>query len=269
MLKTQTRGPVTRIHLGRTVAGRVLRTVSAYLVDGLLIDTGPPAVAEELLRWLRTARVEQAFITHHHEDHGGGNTLLRQELGVPLWAAPSTAAILARMPRLQLYRRAVWGQPQSMKVEVVGPFLETAHYRFEVIPTPGHCEDHTCLFEPRQGWLFGGDLFIHERVRHLRTDEDLAQSFASLRRMRALSPGVLFCSHAGFVEEPRAAIGRKLAFWRELALAAQRLAASGIPERAITRQLLGREDLLTLISRGHFSKANLTQALLSLELESE
>ena len=109
MLKVETRGPITRIHLARTFLGRPLYWVSAYLVDDLLIDTGCPATARELVDWCRGKVVRQIINTHHHEDHSGGDGLLIQKLGLPLAAPPAAVPILADFPRLQFYRWAVWG----------------------------------------------------------------------------------------------------------------------------------------------------------------
>jgi glyoxylase-like metal-dependent hydrolase (beta-lactamase superfamily II) len=50
-----------------------------------------------------------------------------------------------------------------------------------VIPTPGHSEDHICLFEPNEGWLFSGDLFISERVKYMREDENVYSLLDSLK----------------------------------------------------------------------------------------
>ncbi|SDI42922.1 MBL fold metallo-hydrolase [Natribacillus halophilus] len=38
--------------------------------------------------------------------------------------------------------------------------IETSYHRFYLIEAPGHTADHVCLFEPYQGWLFSGDLYI-------------------------------------------------------------------------------------------------------------
>ncbi len=262
MLEAETRGPITRLHLARTVFGRPLYTVNAYLVDGLLIDTGPPATGAELVAWCRERDVRQAVNTHHHEDHAGGDGALKSALGLPVAASPGTAAILADYYRLQLYRRIVWGQPRDVRVALLGDVVEIAHHRFEVIPTPGHSPDHVCFFEPMQGWLFGGDLFIHERVRVLRRDEDLWQTVAALRRVLALRPRLLICAHAGFVEDACGAIERKIAYWEGLAEQARALDGDGLSVPHIVERLLGPESLMTRITRGHFSKANLIRGLL-------
>jgi glyoxylase-like metal-dependent hydrolase (beta-lactamase superfamily II) len=262
VLRSSDHGPITRIHLARTFLGRQLYTVQAYLIDGLLIDTGCPATASELVAWCRERDVRQAINTHHHEDHSGGNRALQKELGLPVAAPPQAVRILANFPRLEFYRRVIWGQPGNVTVEPLGDVVETEHYCFEVIPTPGHCPDHVCLFEQGQGWLLSGDLFIHERVRYLRPDEDISDTLRSLRLALALRPRLLVCSHAGLVEDACGALARKIAFWEDLAERGKEWYQQGLSAREITDRLLGPEDMMTWLSRGHFSKINLVRALL-------
>ncbi len=49
MLQINHFGPVTQIKIGRELEGRVLYWTAAYLVDGLLIDTGCPHTPERLV----------------------------------------------------------------------------------------------------------------------------------------------------------------------------------------------------------------------------
>lgn len=262
MLQTAERGPITRIHLARTILGRPLRTVDAYFVDGLLIESGPPATASEMLRWCRGRDVRQVVNTHHHEDHAGGDCALRTALGLPVAAPARALPILRDVPRLQFYRRLVWGQPADVEAQPLGQVVETPRYRYVVLPTPGHSPDHVCLFEPREGWLFSGDLFIHERARYLRVDENAHQILASLRRVLALRPRLLICSHAGFVEDGHKAIERKITYWENLVEEARMLREEELSVKQITEALLGPEGLATRLSRGHFSKKNLISSLL-------
>jgi glyoxylase-like metal-dependent hydrolase (beta-lactamase superfamily II) len=236
--------------------------VAVYLVDGLLIDSGPPATARQLTAWCRGKRVQQVVNTHHHEDHAGGDHQLQEALGLPVAAPELAVPVLANVPRLELYRRFVWGQPASAKVHALGREVETAHHCFQVIPTPGHSPDHICLFEPEQGWLFGGDLFIHERARYLRADEDVRLLVGSLRQVLALRPQLLICSHAGLVRDARGALERKIAYWDQLGEQARALHREGLPLGGITERLLGKEGWTTRVTRGHMSKANLVRSLL-------
>jgi glyoxylase-like metal-dependent hydrolase (beta-lactamase superfamily II) len=262
MLEATPRGSITRLHLARTIFGRPLHTVEAYLVDGLLIDSGPPATSSEMVAWCRGRDVRQVVNTHHHEDHAGGDNALQCALGVPIAVPAKAVHALCGLPRLQFYRRVVWGQPDSVEATPLGDVVETPHHCLRVVSTPGHSSDHTCFFEPEQGWLFSGDLFIHERARYLRADEDARQILASLRRVLALRPQLLICSHAGFVEDPCGAIERKIAYWERLANQARALRREGLSLREVTDRLLGPEGLTSHISRGHFAKINLIRSLL-------
>ena len=262
MLRATEPGPIIRIHLARTFFGRALYSVKAYLVDGLLVDTGCPATAAELASWCRGHNVRQVVNTHHHEDHAGGDRALQKTLGLPVAAPSGAIPILADFPRLHFYRWLIWGQPSNVMVQPLGDVVQTDRYRFEVIPTPGHCSDHVCLFEPQQGWLFSGDLFIHERVRCLRSDEDAPRTLESLRQMLALKPRLLVCSHAGLVEDGSSAIERKIAYWEGLAKEARALRRKGLALRKVTDRLLGPEDMMSRITRGHFAKINLIRSLL-------
>lgn len=59
--------------------------VHAFLVDGLLIDAGPPHCVAELLNALAAERIDQMVLTHHHEDHVGAALLGHAPDHVALW----------------------------------------------------------------------------------------------------------------------------------------------------------------------------------------
>lgn len=267
MLETETCALITRILLARTAFGRPLYTVNAFLVDGLLIDSGPPATAGELVTWCRGRGVRQAVNTHHHEDHSGGDWAVQRRLGVPLAVPPLAVPILASFYRLEFYRRVVWGQPRNVTAQPLSGAVETERFCFEIVPTPGHSPDHVCFFEPQQGWLFSGDLFIHERVRYARPEEDIAGELDSLRRVLALRPRRLICSHAGFVEDACGALGRKIAYWEGLAAQAQALCDEGLSPRQIRDRLLGPEGWGSRVTGGHSAKVHLIRGLLKVRRE--
>ena len=57
---------VMQIKMGRDIEGQVFYWVAAYLVDGLLIDTGCMYTAEELVDFLEGKTLNLAVNTHYH-----------------------------------------------------------------------------------------------------------------------------------------------------------------------------------------------------------
>lgn len=248
--------------MARTLLGRPLHEVSAYTFADLLIDTGPPPTASRLVEWACGRGISRVILTHHHEDHVGGAAALQTELGLPVLAPASAVAILAEGLRMPPYRRAVWRTPKRFRAEPLGPMIEGDGYRLQVVPTPGHAFTHVCLFDEERRWLFSGDLYVHERVRYLRKIENAWEHIDSLRRVIALEPELLICSHAGILEDARERLARKVRWWEELAGQARELQNQGLTVPAISGKLLGRDGLLSYASFGDFSHENLIRSLL-------
>lgn len=263
MLALETHGEVLRLKMARTLLGKALHRVSAYWVDGLLIDAGPPPVAGALVDLLQPRGVSAVAVTHHHEDHvGAAAEYLRR--GVPVYAPAPALAMLRRGPALPLYRRLVWGRVEPFAARPLGDELVHRGRRYRVISTPGHAHDHVVFYDPERRWVFGGDLFVHERVHSLRRIESVHRHLDSLRRIVSLDPAPQrwFCAHAGVLEDPLPRLRAKIRFWEELEEQSWALLQQGLPPGRIARQLLGREGLLTVLSLGDFSKRNLIRDLL-------
>src|SRR3990170_2847103 len=198
MLMESIHDGVTRYDLARSIAGRGRYWTAASLVDGLLIDSGCAHSAPDLIQALVGEPLARIVNTHSHEDHIGANGLLQWgRPGLEILAHAAALAILAdprRTQPLQPYRRVFWGWPEPSVARPVvdGTIIETEHYRFRVIYTPGHSPDHLCLYEAERGWLFSGDLFVGGQDRALRAGYDIWEIIASLKRIARFPAAWLF-----------------------------------------------------------------------------
>ena len=256
-------GDVRYFRMARTVLGRAIYWTGVYLIDGLLVDSGPPNLAHDVRRLVSNLAVRQCVTTHHHEDHSGNHGLLAAELRItPLAHANGVSRLAVADTHPQLYRRVAWGARAPAPAALLGEGLETSRFRFRVIHTPGHATDHVALFEPERGWLFSGDLYLAPRLRYLRADEDVYAMMDSLRRVLALEPQVLFCQHRGRVEQGAARLRDKLHFLVELGERIHELHGRGWSDAAIARALPGSDLLWRVWTGGDFSKRNFVRAFL-------
>lgn len=253
---------VSCIKMGRTLLGRTIRVTHCFLLDGLAVESGCTNFKEQLHRYFLQNMPRQAVFTHKHEDHAG-NVRLMNELGIVPYVHKESLTDLAWGPDIPYYRRFVWGTPSAGQCRAVGDTITTDKYTFRVIPAPGHSDDHICLYEEKQGWLFTGDLYVGEKIYYLYDQENLPLMKETLKKLSSLNFSTIFCSHRGPLEKGPEALLGKLAHIEALEEKANALQAKGLPLKEITRQLLGKEDFMNLISRGEFSKTALVRALLT------
>jgi glyoxylase-like metal-dependent hydrolase (beta-lactamase superfamily II) len=263
MIKVSEFGEVRRLDLARSFAGKGRYWTTAYFFDGLLIDTGCAHTAGELERYLKGHQLLKIINTHSHEDHIGGNGLLqRNREGVTIFAHPLALEVLEKPKEkqpLQLYRKLFWGRPESSHVNPIsdGAKFTTENHVFRVIYTPGHSPDHLCLYEPDEGWLFTGDLFVGGKDRALRAEYDIWQIVDSLRKIADLSLTSMFPGSARVRENPLQEIQRKIAYLEDLGGRVMELQEKGWEVGAIARRLCGGPMLLELLTLGHFSRKHL------------
>lgn len=264
MLKVNRYGEITQIMMGREMHGTVLYWTAAYLIDGLLVDTGCAYTADELGRFLRGQKVEQVVNTHHHEDHVGANFFIQQQLGLGIYAHPLALPLINKRLPLREYQEMVWGYPEPAVVQPLPERISTSRYTFEVIETPGHSPDHISLFEPAAGWCFTGDLFISENLKMLRADEDIDSIIASLEQVLAL-PGekiTLFTAIGRVFPDGRRSIQKFLDYLRDLRNNVARLAGKSLTAAEIRDRIFSCETQLAALTGGHFSVLNLVEQLL-------
>ncbi len=261
MIRVESYGDVTFVRLARGLLGRAIYWTGCYYYDGLLLDCGPPATADALLDFVAGRTLAGVVLSHHHEDHVGGAAALAARHGVQARIHAHGVALVRDGFEQQLYRRITWGRPARVELAPLEAEFGGQRERFEVHLTPGHSPDHVCLFVPARGYLFTGDLFLAERLRFLRSDEDLVGLITSLERMAALPAGRVFCAHRGLVKGGTGALRRKAEHLGALRASILEGLRRGHSSAELARRLVGREGLLSVLSLGHFSARNFVRVL--------
>lgn len=266
MIEINNHGDVTQIKLSRELDGKPLYWVAAYLVDGLLIDTGCDYTAAELVAFMKGEKLDLVVNTHFHEDHVGGNALIQKQFQVFIYAPPESIPIIGQKPFLYTYQEMVWGYPAPSTAKPIPPFIRTDHHTFDVLATPGHSVGHIVLLEKEKGWCFSGDMFARENPKFIRPEEDMGETIRSLEKILAAMPSqiTLFTSIGRIVENGRDALEENIRYLRELAAKAQGLHKQGSSVEEITVDLFGGEHLFAQMTNDQYTTENLIRSVLKM-----
>ena len=257
MIQIERFDDVERIRLASWGSRIARMDVSAYLVRGILVDSGFPRARRELARLLAARSVHGAMLTHYHEDHAGNADLLA-ERGIPLVMHPMTLGRLREHALIRAYRRVVWGTPRALTAPVRA-LTEAVSLRF--VHTPGHSEDHQIVWDAERETVFSGDLWLGVHARVMHEDEDPFAIAESLRRVRALRPKRMFDAHRGFVRDPIESIDARINFLEDTIAAVRSKIEGGLNDLEIVRELFGGDETVALVSRGEYSRANFVRAV--------
>jgi len=158
-----------------------------------LIDAGvgQPRHLDELEKALNGVALAQVVVTHAHSDHAGG-----------------AAAIGERMPTAR-FLKIPWPErdhqwPVNWEALADGATLPIGDTSARVVHTPGHAPDHACLWHAETHSLFGGDLAIDGTTVWIPSalGGDLTAYLASIERVMALEPALIFPGHGPIITDP-------------------------------------------------------------------
>jgi len=262
MITAVPHGDVLQIRMSRYPEFMTGTWVCAYLVDGLLIDTGPAFTAAELVEYLRDKPPDQAVNTHFHEDHISANKFLQDAYQTQIFAHRDAVEKIAGEATLYPYQEEVWGYPVPSIVASLGDYIETPKHRFDVIPTPGHERDHICLFEKNEGWLFTGDLYVTARPVVCRQSDDMRQMLADLKVLRSLNPGILFPAPTHVVKNPLEKLDLLIAYLEDVGGRIDDLSANGSSPDDIGKEVFGDEGMICEATQRQFSSFNFVKSFL-------
>ena len=240
-------------------------TFIVYRIGKTLIDCGPTNQWKHVQRHLKNMDIEQLLITHHHEDHAGNAQRIADMKGiVPLAPALGQAKIASGF-KTPVMQKLIWGSPMPAKTNTMPEeFTLTDGSPVVAVHTPGHAKDLTCLFLPKQKYLFSGDMYISRSLKYMRADENLEQLMDGLRKLLQLDFEIMFCPHNGIVEDGKAALQDKLNNLEAMCHKAASYSAEGLTEEQVVEKLVGPEDMLSKLSRYNISKGNLVRQAIEL-----
>ncbi len=267
--------------------GELFTTV---LYDGVAIDPGSPKMRRSLARHLRQVKpkIAKVVATHAHEEHVGNLNWLAEVAGAPVYVSEMTARFLTPFKKLPWVRATIIGQPPNLAqpYSLLGQTIDTESGYLHVIPTPGHCDDHVVLYDPKEKLLLAGDAFMGSYFATPNPDVDSRKWLLSLERLMELDMEILVEGHGhihtmrpdipdfpGVVirEDPKVAISQKLDYLLWLREQIEAGFQEGFPVRVIEASCFpwGRrtswescatDECIRLLSLGHFSRTELVRS---------
>jgi endoribonuclease LACTB2 len=236
--------------------------VHCFSLDGVLIDTGAKSLEKEFIPFFKELEIQQIVMTHYHEDHTGCAALLQKELQVPLLMNDKMIEYCTKKPDYPLYRQLYWGRRRPFKAESIGDSFSSANALWKVIKTPGHSQDHLAFLNSETGQLFTGDLYCQEKTKVVLQEESIPDIIESLQKVLTHDFTDVFCSHAGYLNDGRSAIKRKLEYLLDLQGNILKLYDEGRTPKQINETLFPKKYPIIRFSSGEWDSLHIVHSVL-------
>ena len=167
-----------------------------------VIDPGPahPVYQDQLAEWLRTAgaRVVAILLSHGHPDHTPGAARLAASLAVPVWSSEK----LATEENIALPVDRAYGSNQR---------FPTDDDALQVVPSPGHSEDHVAFWLEGARILFAGDAILGRGTTLIAPPQgNMIHYVETLRRLQNLDALLIAPGHGPLITNPAGKIAEYL-----------------------------------------------------------
>jgi len=257
---------VTYWKLGFDLFGKPKMYVYIFLIDGLLIDTGMVWLSNEINDALASESVDKIILTHHHEDHTGNVESIKKAKGVSAYGSHKCCELMKSPAKVEPARWITWGQnkPATILALDIKATLKTAGHDLRIIETPGHAIDHISLYDADKGWLFSGDIYVHDYINVFMRDEDIGLQVTSIRKLLQLEFDVLFCNHQPILKNGKIRLANKLQFLEDFLGRVTDVYELGMSPKVIMKELDLKENrLIKMMSLGQLSRLNMIKSAMN------
>ena len=241
--------------------------VSIFLIDGLLIDTGPLKKKKELIPLFEQWEINKVILTHHHEDHTGLASWIQENKKIPIYIHEKGIKECEKKVKLPLYRQVFWGERAPFRPMQLEDTFQTNKYTWDIIHTPGHADDHVAIYNREKGWMFGGDLYVQPTPKSMFAFESVPAIIDSLRIVLMFDFETYICSHAGVIPQGREAIEKKLDYLISVQEQVLFLHGSGMSPQAIRKKLFPKNHPINYLSFFESSPRHFVNSILAGSLQ--
>ena len=237
--------------------------VYSYFLDGVLIDTGSQSLHKYFETFIDETDFDQVMITHFHEDHTGCAAYIEKTKNLPIYLHEKTIEYCKKRADYPLYRQLFWGRRKPFQARPMPEIFSSRNATWDVIDTPGHSYDHKAFYNRNTGQLFTGDLFVSERTKVVLAEESIPEIIHSLERVLTYDFEDVFCSHAGFLENGRAALERKRDYLLSIQHEVLTLHEAGDTAEEIRSKLFPKKYPIIKFSGGEWESLHIVTSILN------
>ncbi len=258
---------------------------SVYFVDGILIDSGPPAGVEDFKEFIESIgsreAIEKVILTHWHEDHSGGAKYLTEELELPVYIHEEGLEVVKKGFSYPDYRELAWGgplkpAPKVHPLDFDSVSSKSGEYEFELVHVPGHSSDLICLMELEEEWVFISDsvvsnyqMIFGEGRKDLPENmepvhDNMEQIYFSLKKLQEhvekMENASIFTASQGKFEDSKI-IEKNIQQIEELHEGIQKYKDQGLEDEEIVEKIFGEEHIVGELTQKGLSRINVIKSL--------
>jgi glyoxylase-like metal-dependent hydrolase (beta-lactamase superfamily II) len=194
-------------------AGVFSTNIYLLLDNGVtIVDTGYKGRVAQVCREIKRlgytpSDVENIIVTHHHVDHTGSLSSLKEMTGARIIAHADDAPYIegklpqpcpAALAHVEFLESLWTARPVNVDVMVGDGDILPLLGGIRVIHTPGHTPGSICLSIPQNGVLIAGDVIANTlglRLPPKAFTADLAQEIRSIRKIAGLDFNIICFGH--------------------------------------------------------------------------